>query len=155
MSTAVSTGQSREHAAASAHLRIGQTTLVLQQNEIKALEAAADVRQDSPSGRSVGWIGHAGQRWPVYCLSDQLTLQSDVPAGRRACILLADGSGYIAMLCDDVIVARQEAPRNYEVPAAMRMTNMPIRALVPVEGGMGCITAAPQLVSYITQMAGM
>lgn len=148
-------GRTPDHALLAAQLRIGQTILVLQQNEIKALEAASDVQRDSPLVHSVGWINYAQQRWPVYCLSDQLTLTNDVPSERRACVLLAANPGYIAILCDDVVASKREITQTYEVPPAMRTRNTPIRALVPLEDNFGCLTSAERFASYVIHLAGI
>jgi hypothetical protein len=89
-----------EAISTSALVTISGMRLVLPQVEIRALEAASDVDTQDPDSFSVGWIQYLQQRWPTYCLSPDLTLLTEVPKERRACILLASGADYVGILCD-------------------------------------------------------
>ena len=137
-----------------AMLKIAGLHLVLPQNEIRALESMDNVeRRDAESGR-VGWVRYAQQRWPVYCLSQDLALLADVPAARRACVLLGAGqAGYVGMLCDDVSIVRQSLGPRHELPDAMRLPETPVTGLTVLEGEtVACLTSAEHLASYLNRL---
>jgi len=144
-STAISTA---------AFVTIGGMRLVLPQSQIRALEAASDVDRQEPAPSSVGWIQYLQQRWPAYCLSSELTLLTKIPNERRACILLASGSDYVGVLCDEVRIARQnELEQQHELPSVMHLADTPILGLIGSnEDDVGCLTDAKQLVMHITRL---
>ena len=139
----------REINATAAVLKINGLELMLPQTEVRALESASDVGGSDPMERSVGWIGYMRQRWPVYCLSEELELLGSVPSSRRTCALLAIESGYVGVLCDDVSVQKQIAGKSHELPFAMRTADTPITGLLPYGGGLMSITGARRLAAYI------
>ena len=58
--------------AAAAVLKIQSLELMFPQNEIRTLESASDMDGSDPKANSAGWISYMRQRWPVYCLSEQM-----------------------------------------------------------------------------------
>ncbi|MBI3480754.1 MAG: chemotaxis protein CheW [Nitrosomonadales bacterium] len=142
--------------AAMALLSISGVRLMLPQREIRALESLADVAMQDAELPAVGGIQHAQQRWPVYCLSPELTLQAAVPAERRACVLLETGTGYMGILCDDVSIARRVPDRQHELPSAMRVPDTPVLGLAVLdEQEIVCVTSAERLVAHLTRQVGM
>ena len=142
--------------ATSAILTISGLRLLLPQKEIRALEAADDVELRDAELPSVGWLRHAQQRWPVYCLSQELSLLAAIPAERRACVLLDTGAGYAGVLCDDVTIGQQTQGQQYELPPAMRLPDMPVLGLMAMEEpGIVCITSAERLAAHLARLAGM
>jgi hypothetical protein len=133
-------------------LKIAGLNLVLPQHDVTAVEAAADLGGEEPGLRSVGWINHARQPWPVYCLSEELSLLPSVPAGRRACVVLARGNGYMGILCDEISIAQLASVRPFALPDAMKLPGTPIRCLVPIDTGIACVTGAQQLAAHIDCM---
>ncbi len=145
-----------QHLAAttSAILTISGLRLLLPQKEIRALEAADDVDVRDAEPPSIGWLQHAQQRWPVYCLSQDLLLMAEVPVERRACVLLGAGTGYVGILCDDVAIGQQTQGQRHELPPAMRLPNMPVLGLMATgEQGIVCITSAECLTAHLGRLA--
>lgn len=132
-------------------LKIGGLDLMFKQSDIRALESASDMDTGNPGQASAGWIGYLRQRWPVYCLSEQLDLLDPVPATRRTCALLAITDGFIGILCDDVSILKQVTGKRHEVPTAMKRTDTPILALLPFGGKLLCVSHPASLSAYIAQ----
>lgn len=136
----------------SALLKINGLNLLLPQSEIRTLESATDIDVKGPVLHSVGWIEYSRKRWPVYCLSEELTLMAVVPPERRACAMLLMGAGYIGVMCDDMIILKDFSAQRYELPVAMRLADTPILYLVSYEQGIACASNANRLTSYIEQL---
>ncbi len=142
--------------ATSALLKISGLRLLLPQKEIRALETADSVEKTDALPHSVGWLQHSQQRWPVYCLSQNLTLLDAVPAERRACVLLGAGTGFAGILCDDVSISQSSQSQPLELPPAMRLPQTPVLGLIASgDEGIVCITSAEQLIAHVTLLAGM
>ncbi|MDD5058730.1 MAG: chemotaxis protein CheW [Sideroxydans sp.] len=142
--------------ATSALLKISGLRLQLPQKEISALETADSVVKQDVQPHSIGWLQHARQRWPVYCLSQNLTLFDTVPAERRACVLLGAGNSFVGILCDDVSISQPSQNQPHELPPAMRLAQTPVLGLVATgDEGIACITSAEQLIAHVTRLAGM
>lgn len=130
-------------------LKIDGLDLMFRQSEIRTLESASDVDGSDPREKSVGWIRYMRQRWPVYCLSEQLELLGSVPASRRTCVVFAIETGYVGVLCDDVSILKQVAGQSHEVPPAMKKADTPILGLVPHNGGLLSASHSNRLAAYI------
>lgn len=130
-------------------LKIDSLHLVLPQAEVRALESALDLDVAAPPAGGVGWMLYAGQAWPVYCLSAQLELQSQVAANRRACVLLALTDGYLGLLCEDARVLGSCAAQVFDLPAAMRLQGTPLDGLILHEGRLACVCSANQLARFV------
>ncbi len=130
-------------------LKIDGLELLFRQNDVRAMESASNVDRNDPQVESVGWISYMRQRWPVYCLSDQLDLSSRVPPTRRTCALLALESGYVGMLCDDATIVRRSTQQYHEVPAAMKNADTPILGLLPSGDRLLCATDPNRLAAHI------
>lgn len=139
-------------ASSAAILKIGVLNLLLPQSDIRTLESATDIDTTTTVLHSVGWITYTQKRWPVYCLSDELTLMAAAPRERRACAMLAMGAGYLGLMCDDMIMQKNFAAQRYELPAAMRLPDSPILHLVDYEQGIACASNALRMTAYIEQL---
>jgi chemotaxis signal transduction protein len=140
--------------APAAVLTISGLRLVLPEREIHAQEAvsAVDARQAEPY--SVGWLQHAQQRWPVYCLSQELSLLAAMPAERSTCALLGTHDGYMGILCDEVSTGQSIDPQQ-DLPPAMHMPDTPIQGLIALdEDRIACVTSAERLAAHVARMAG-
>lgn len=133
-------------------LRIDKLNLLFPQGEVRALESATDIDVRAPALHSVGWIPFAHKRAPVYSLSENLSLMSDVAPERRACAMLTLGSGYIGILCNDMIILKNFTGSRHALPISMRLDDTPILQLAEYEQGIVCITSAHKLTKYIEQM---
>jgi hypothetical protein len=140
--------------APSALLQISGLRLVVPQNEILALEATAEVDARDPGPLSVGWLQHAQQRWPVYCLAPDLSLLGAVPGERRACVLLGADGECVGVLCDDVSI-EQSLGQRHAVPAAMRVAGSPLLGLIELaEGGIACVSDTRRLLAHVARAVG-
>jgi len=133
-------------------LRIDKLNLLLPQGDVRALESATDIDVRAPALHSVGWIPFAHKRAPVYSLSDDLKLMSDVSPERRACVMLTLGSGYIGILCNDMVILKDFTGLRHSLPVSMRLADTPILQLAEYEQGIVCITSAHKLTQYIEQL---
>jgi hypothetical protein len=135
--------------ATSALLKISGLRLVLPQNEILALEAVAEVDARDAGPLSVGWLQHARQRWPVYCLAPDLSLLGAVPVERRACVLLGTEDGCLGILCDDVSI-EQALKQRHALPPALHAAGTPVLGLIELEeGGIACVTDTQRLAAHV------
>ena len=133
-------------------LNIAGLRLLLPQHDLRTVESASDVDDSEPEPYSVGWIKYQQKRWPTYCLSDDLALLSHMPPTCRACVLMAVGDGYIGIMSDDVIIMRKTPERQYELPAAMKMPETPIKFLLSLDDAIVCVTEAQLLFQHINRM---
>ena len=140
------------NASSAALIKIDGLNLLLPQGEIRTLESIAELDTAAPALRSAGWIVYAQKHWPVYCLSEELSLMSLVPAERRACAILAMGSGYIGILCDDMIILNDFTAQRHELPISMRLADSPILHLVAYEQDIACVSNANKLTAHVNQL---
>ncbi len=133
-------------------VRIAKLSLFLPQNDIVAIEARGSVDTGAPSPRSVGWLVYEQRRWPVYCLSEDLSLLFQVPAGRRACVLLARDDGYVAVLCDEIRTSQEAAGPIHTLPDAMRLPDTPVVAVVTTDSGIACFSDGCRLAKHVERM---
>ena len=133
-------------------IKIDGLNMLLPQGEIRTLESIAELDTAAPALHSAGWVVYAQKRWPVYCLSEELSLMSLVPAERRACAIMAMGAGYIGILCDDMTILNDFIAQRHEVPVAMRLADTPILHLVAYAQGIACVSNANKLTTYINQL---
>lgn len=133
-------------------LKIDSLNVLLPQGDIRTLESSTDVDTIAPALHSVGWTTYLQKRWPVYCLSEELALMNIVPPERRACAIVTMGTGYIAIMCDDLIVLKDFTAHRYELLVAMKIAATPILYLVDYEQGIASVCNANRLTAYIGQL---
>jgi hypothetical protein len=139
-------------ATPSALLQISGLRLLLPQNEIFASEAVDNVEMHDARAPSVGWLRHEQIRCPVYCLSQDLSLLTTIPAERRTCVLLRAVTTYFGILCDSASVIPQTPDNQNELPLAMRLPESPIQGLVALnENGIACLTSTNALAMHIVR----
>ncbi len=139
----------------SALLTISGLRLALPQRQIRAIEAASVVDARDAEPFSAGWLRHAQQRWPVYCLSQELSLLAAVPAERRTCVMLGTDDGYMGILCDEVSI-EQSLDQPHELPPAMHLPDTPILGLIALdEERIACVTSAECLAAHVARQVGM
>lgn len=138
-------------------LSISDLRLALPEREICALEAAADIDADETKPLSVGWVHYKQERWPVYCLSPELSLLVIVPKARRSCAVLDTGAGYLGILCDEATFGiRPTLEQQQPLPPAMRTPDSPIMGLIALEeAGVACATNTKRLVEYMNRQVNV
>lgn len=132
-------------------LRIARLRLFLPQSDIIAVEGRANVDTTALGARSIGWVGYAQRRWPVYCLSEELSLLFQVPAGRRACVLLAHGDGYLGVLCDEISTSQLTPSSIHAIPDAMKLPETPVLG-VTMDSGVACFSDGSRLAAHVERM---
>lgn len=138
-------------------LEISSLRLSLPQAEIRSLEMADLMHTEETKPFSVGWVSFRQERWPVYCLSQDLSLLVVVPRERRSCVVLDTGAGYIGLLCDSFTLDVQITPNmQYDLPLPMQLADSPIQGLLLLEDGtVACMTDSEQLVDYVTRQVNL
>lgn len=114
-------GAGREHDAPVPYLTvlsIGAVKLCLPQNEIRTLEPVLDLREVD-EGLAVGVMEVDDGVWPVFCLSEDLVPQSDLPVERRVCVLLGHGETLFGLACERVESLQAALVRLVPVPEAV------------------------------------
>ncbi len=141
----------------SALLDIADLRLALPQHEICALDSAGDIDTDETKPLSVGWVHFRQERWPVYCLSPELSLLVIVPKARRSCAVLNTGAGYIGILCDEVTFGfRPALEQQHPLPPLMRMPETPVIGLIALEDdGVACATETARLVEHLNRQVNL
>ncbi|MFZ6658493.1 chemotaxis protein CheW [Undibacterium sp. TJN19] len=129
-------------------LRIDGLKLMLPQGDICAVESVSDMNLQEPPPYAAGRILYLGQSWPVISMNAEFQALDFVPAGRRACVMLATGAGFLGLLCDDVRVLNQLDLEDFALPMAMRAHNTPIHALMHFEAGLACLSDAGRLLKF-------
>lgn len=130
-------------------LAIGELRLILPQADIRTVESISDVATTDKMPKSVGWIKYQGQRWPVVCLSDDLTILDAVPGTRRACVMLALNGAYLGLLCDDARVLVNFSQQSFAVPPSMQAHASPLTGLIQYEQGLACLSDARHLHTFV------
>ncbi len=137
-------------------LRIGGLRIVLPPGDVAGVRAVAEVEPGDAEPFSVGWVSHANQRWPVYCLSPELSLLIVIPAERSACVVLATRSGFLGIMCDESASLALAGPtQRHAGPHAMRLGGSPVLGLVALDGGeVACTSSGEHLADYISRLTG-
>ena len=139
----------------SARLTFSGLHLILPQREIRMLESASAVDSRDAGALSAGWITCEQLRWPVYCISPQLTLLDTVPAERRVCVLIKAGNNFMGILCDNVSIEKA-VEKWHDIPTAMILPVTPLLGLiVSEENALACLTSAELLAAHIIRLAGV
>lgn len=137
-------------------LEISGLGIVLPQREIIATEPASAVDSSDAQPFSVGWVHHAGQRWPVYCLAPELSLLIVIPPERSACVVLASSGGFLGIVCDQVTALDAGAILRQALPPAMRLPDTPVLGLVALgEDRVACASNAQNLAAHISRLTGL
>jgi CheW-like protein len=109
-------------------LSLGAVKLCLPQNEIRTLEPVLDLREVD-AGLVVGVIEVEDGEWPVFCLSEDLVPQPELPIGRRVCVLLGHGEVLFGLACERVESLQAVLVRSVPVPEAVAREGSAIRSL--------------------------
>ena len=122
--------------------------LLLPQNEIHTLESVEDIGAARDDDKCAGWINLNDQRWPIYCLSADLQAMAEIPTSRRICVLLEHEDRYLGLACAEVVILERSQVTLSPLPACMRATGTPIRALAVHEEQVLCVSCAAALASF-------
>jgi hypothetical protein len=130
-------------------LKIVGLNLLIMQRDIRTIESVSDVDGAEPEPGSVGWISVAKERWPVYCLSDDLVLLTTIPPERGTCVMLALDGAHIGILSDDVSILNQIPTDRFELPSCMALLGTPVEHVLKFGDEIICVTNAHLLAEHI------
>ena len=131
--------------ARSAELVVDGQSLLIGHIHIHSVEPILDVRMESGHGQALGMLELGEDRWPVYCLDSNLDILGNVPATRRACVLLKSDHGGVGILCDEVRVVDNAALSIVPVPGCMRGEQSLMESLAVIEGKVTCVLGTDRL----------
>jgi len=131
--------------ARSAELVVDGQSLLVAHIHIHSVEPILDVRMAPGHGQAIGTLQLGDNRWPVYCLDADLNILGNVPAARRACVLLKSDRGGVGILCDEVSVVDNAALTMVPVPGCMSGGQSLMDSLAIVDGKVTCVLEADRL----------
>ena len=134
-------------------LSIEGLRLLIPQSNVTAVEPMFDVAGKASDGGHVGWIDVADRRIPVFSLSPGLRLRKTLPEASRIYLVLRSRSGPLALVCDWASKVAAGSLRRFAVPRCMRQDSSPLTGLVVLDGVVGCLTDADELVERLSLQA--
>ena len=123
--------------------------LLLPQSAIQTLEPALDLEVDDKNPRVAGFLTFEGKRWPVHCLSKDFVATKRIPETRRFCVFLKAKQGFFCLLCDNVLLLKNEHAKMTPIPICMNAANSPFQYLAMLEKGIACVSSVERLVDYV------
>jgi len=121
--------------------------LLLPYNEVLTVESVLDMHK-APFDK-VGQLTNYEQPIPVYCLTQQLTLTSDVPNSRRIIVLFSTEESPVGILCDELGMIRNQALSAYPLPACMVKLNSPVNGIVILDDTIACLSRIARLAPFL------
>jgi hypothetical protein len=132
-------------------LRLANVALLVPLHEVQSLESVEDIDKSRRIGGSAGALRRSDSWVTVFCLSDNLEPQPDLPAAFRMCAILATGGTLVGLACHAVSSVDDAALTHHPLPSCMRATHSPIRALAKQGERVYCRTTAADLVPFLEQ----
>jgi hypothetical protein len=130
-------------------LRLANVALLVPLHEVQSLESVEDIDKTRRIGGSAGALRRADSWITVFCLSDNLEPQPELPAAFRMCAILASGGTLVGLACQAVSSVNDAALTHHPLPTCMRATHSPIRALANHGERVYCRTTAADLVPFL------
>ena len=132
-------------------LRLATVALLVPLHEIQSLESVEDIDKTRRAGSSAGAL-RRGDSWvSVFCLSDNLESQPDLPAAFRMCAILATGGAVVGLACHTVSSVDDAVLTHHPLPTCMRTTHSPIRSLAKQGERVYCRTTVADLLPSLEQ----
>ena len=131
--------------ARSAELVVDGQSLLIAHVHIHSVEPILDVRVQFGNGQAMGTLQLGDDRWPVYCLDGDLDILGNVPAARRACVLIKSVDGGFGILCDELRVVDNAALTIVPVPGCMSGEQCLMESLAIIDGKITCVLEAERL----------
>jgi hypothetical protein len=131
--------------ARSAELVVDGQSLLIAHIHIHSVEPILDVRMESARGQAMGTLQLGDDQWPVYCIDGDLNILGNVPAARRACVLLKSDRGGVGLLCDEVRVVDNAALTIVPVPGCMSGDQRLLDSLAIIDRKITCVLGADRL----------
>jgi hypothetical protein len=132
-------------------LRLASVALLVPLHEVQSLESVEDIDKSRRVGGSAGALRRADSWVTVFCLSDNLEPQPELPAAFRMCAILATGGTLVGLACHAVSSVDDAALIHHPLPTCMRATHSPIRGLAKQGERVYCRTTAADLVPFLEE----
>jgi hypothetical protein len=133
--------------------------LFIPQQDVLSVEIMADLEYASTPMGAIGWFGQHGhgQNSPVFCLSEDLLLLTELPHNREFFILLKPRRTEelpVGITCDQVedLNVRHEHLYIQDLPAVMHTQTNPVSKLLIYKDQVACICTGEDLVQHIIRL---
>jgi len=132
--------------------------LLVPQDDVESVEIVSDVRSDyAIENGTIGWFNRHGYEpeIPIFCLSGDLLLLSDVPESREYFVLLKTTENSVGILCDEVesLNVKAQNLRIQSMPAVMRLPTSPMTGLVIYRELVAGVCSGIDLAKYVLKLA--
>jgi hypothetical protein len=134
-------------------LRLANIALLVPLHEVQSLESVEDIDTARRLRGSAGAMRRADSWLTVFCLSDNLEPQPELPAAFRICAILATGDTLVGLACQAVSTVDDLALTHHPLPTCMRTAPSPIRALASEGEQVYCRTTVADLVPFLERAA--
>jgi hypothetical protein len=133
--------------------------LFIPQQDVLSVEIMADLEYAQTTMGAIGWFGQHGhgQNSPVFCLSEDLLLLTELPRSREFFILLKprhEGELPVGITCDQVedLNVRYEHLYIQDLPTIMHTKENPVSKLLIYKEQVACICTGADLVQHIVRL---
>lgn len=129
--------------------------LFVPQEEVRSVEIIVDVQFGRQANGTIGKFSPHGEEAPVYCLSKELTLITDLPKTREFFTLLHTEDNLIGIACDEVETINFAATELYvqDIPPVMRQPGSPFTQFVIYQDSVACISTGMRFIHYILKQS--
>lgn len=137
-----------------------ELNLFIPQQDVLSVEIMADLEYAQMPMGAIGWFGQHGhgQNSPVFCLSEDLLLLTELPRKREFFILLKQRNSEelpVGITCDQVedLNVRHEHLDIQDLPAVMHTKTNPVSKLLIYKERVACICTGDDLVQHIVRLS--
>jgi len=134
-------------------LRLANIALLVPLHEVQSLESVEDIDTARRLRGSAGAMRRADSWLTVFCLSDNLEPQSELPAAFRMCAILASGATLVGLACHAISSLDDVALTHHPLPTSMRAAPSPVLALASEGEQVYCRTTVADLVLFLERIA--
>jgi hypothetical protein len=136
-------------------LTFENTHLAVPLSEVVTIERTRQMQPDDSPTRMLGSVSQGGNTYPVYVLSPEFDLLTQLPTQRLFCVCLRaeDGDAELALACDTTMPMRLEQSEHLEVlPECMQKAETPVQGLLNQGQRLVLFSTTGALANYINQM---
>jgi hypothetical protein len=134
LNTLSETTKSKEvNIALSSILRMGDIQMLLSHSDIHSVEHIIDVEIDGRKKGVVGYIAIKNNKWPVYCLDENLSLDVNMPVEWNICVMLRHAETLFGVLCESLKPMRLSENQFQPMPECMMSAEALMDAIVIID----------------------
>ncbi len=129
--------------------------LFVPQEEVQSVEIIVDIQFGRQANGTLGFFNLHGEEAPVYCLSKELALITDLPKTREYFTLLHTEGHTVGIACDEVETISFTSIDLYvqDLPPVMRQPESPFIGAVIYQESVACISTGIRLINYILKQS--